>query len=53
MKSIKKIASQARTHWQNLVDNSHRHMARGAEYINKVITFAHKDQWRRNKNKKK
>lgn len=47
MKSFKRVASQAHEHWINLVNNAHRHMSRGAEYINKVITCAHKDQWRK------
>jgi hypothetical protein len=47
MKSFKRIASRMREHWENLVANSHRNMSRGAEYINKVITCAHKDQWRK------
>ena len=47
MKSFKRVASQLREHWDKLVASSHRNMSRGAEYINKVITFAHKDQWRK------
>jgi hypothetical protein len=47
MKSFKRIASQMRDHWEHLVNNGHRTMSRGAEYINKVITCAHKDQWRK------
>lgn len=53
MKSFKQVSSQIRQHWQNLVDNAHRNMPRGAEYINKLITVAHKDQWRRNNGNKK
>jgi hypothetical protein len=47
MKSIKRISSQMRQHWDTLVDNAHRNMSRGAEHINKIITCAHKDQWRK------
>jgi hypothetical protein len=47
MKSFKRVASQVREHWVNLVNNAHRRMSRGAEYINKCITCAHKDQWRK------
>jgi hypothetical protein len=53
MKSFKRVASQMRTHWETLVANSHRNMSRGAEYINKIITSAHRDQWRRHEDKKK
>lgn len=53
MKSFKRVASRMRDHWEHLVNNSHRHMSRGAEYINKVITFARGDEWRRGREKKK
>ena len=53
MKSFKRVASQLRTHWESLVNNSHRHMSRGAEYISKIITSAHRDEWRRGREKKK
>jgi len=56
MKSFKRVASQLREHWETLVANSHRNMSRGAEYINKLITCAHGDEWRyhsRGREKKK
>jgi len=53
MKSFKRVTSQLRQHWENLVASSHRKMSRGAEYISKIITSAHRDEWRRGREKKK
>jgi hypothetical protein len=44
IKNLKKI----REYWCQRMNSSHKKLSRGAEYIQKIITSAHGDGWRRN-----
>lgn len=37
--------------WRNLYDSTRNKISEGAAQISKIITTAHKDQWRRNTTK--
>lgn len=41
-----------REYWNKLMDSTRRKMSAGAQAINKIITRAHGDNWRRKENKK-
>ncbi len=45
-------AEKVANYWQEVMHSTHCKMSRGAEYVDKIITWAHADNWRR-KNKKK
>jgi hypothetical protein len=51
MKTFKKDEVKRRS--REMLNNEHDKVSRGAEYINKIITFAHGNDWRRKKNVKK
>ena len=51
-KFIGKTRATMRNYLRQVMDTSHRHMSRGAEYINKMISWAHNDNWRRKEKKK-
>jgi hypothetical protein len=39
--------AQMREYWRNLMHSTQQKLSRGASNIAKIITVAHKDQWRR------
>lgn len=42
-----------RDYWRKCMDSTHNKLSRGAECICKSMTSAHKDNWRRGREKKK
>lgn len=53
MKKFKVVKERMRDYWQNLMkDRSEKKLSRGAQKINKIISWARGDNWRR-KNEKK
>jgi hypothetical protein len=46
MKSYKRLG-QAREYLKNVMNSLQKKMSTGSRYISKLITSAHKDQWRR------
>lgn len=40
--------NRLREYWRTLMRSNKRKMSEGAQEINRLITTAHKDQWRRN-----
>jgi hypothetical protein len=46
-KFIGKARQYLRTYWCNLMHSREEHMSRGAEHVNKMITWARGDGWRR------
>lgn len=55
LKKIKARLSKIKVHeyWKNCYHSSMRNMSAGAQHILKLITSAHKDNWRRGREKKK
>jgi len=51
MKPIKK--SKAKAMWENLMDSTQKKISRGASNINKIISWARIDNWRRKQKVKK
>lgn len=51
MKNIKK--SKVKELNENMMNTEHNKMSQGAEFVDKVITFARGDNWRRNSGKGK
>lgn len=53
---VKKLTGTVRhaikDYWMHMVRYNHHNMSRGAENINKIITWARKDNWRRKDHKK-
>lgn len=45
--------NKLRNYWKKAMRSVHNKLSRGAEAICKVITSAHKDNWRRGREKKK
>lgn len=43
---------QVRAEWKSLMNSRHENMSEGAQKLDKMITSAHKDNWRRKKEKK-
>jgi transketolase len=54
MKKLKSGLSiaQVRAEWKSLMDSKHEKMPQGAQNLDKIITSAHKDNWRRKNTKK-
>ena len=46
-KTFGKVREHARSCVKNLSSTTHRNMSRGSEYINRFISWARKDNWRR------
>ena len=51
-KTIAYVGQTVKNHWRELMASTHRRMSRGAQNLNKIITFAHGDNWRRKEKKK-
>ncbi|KKP28485.1 MAG: hypothetical protein UR12_C0018G0008 [candidate division TM6 bacterium GW2011_GWF2_30_66] len=51
MKNIKK--SKVKELNENMMNTEHNKMSQGAEFVDKVITFARGENWRRNSGKGK
>lgn len=50
----KKIGkSRSKNAWKKLMDSANNKISRGASNINKIISWARGDNWRRKKNVKK
>lgn len=49
----KEARERAREYWKHLMESTRLKMSVGASYIAKILTVAHGDGWRRNKNHKK
>jgi len=48
LKKEKHIISEKRdSYWRRLYDSAKKKMSRGAQNVNKIITWARKDNWRR------
>ncbi len=41
------LSSQMHAYWQRLYHSTKQKMSRGAQNVNKIITWARKDNWRR------
>lgn len=52
-KFIGKTREYLRTYWRNVMQSKDDNMSRGAEYVNRIITWARGDNWRRGREKKK
>ncbi|MCK5632801.1 hypothetical protein KAH94_03565 [bacterium] len=51
---MKKIGkSRVKNAWNKLMNSTQKKLSRGANNINKIITWARSDNWRRKKNVKK
>ena len=51
-KHITGTREKMRNYWnRSMNDSKHVKMSEGSQQINKLITVAHKDQWRRNSKK--
>ena len=51
-KKIGNTRARMSEYWRRLMNNSHeRKMSEGAQQLDKIITSAHKDQWRRKEKK--
>ncbi len=48
----KRHNSKIRQYWRAFINSAHKKMSVGAEYISKIITSAHKDQYRGREKKK-
>jgi hypothetical protein len=46
------INSRIRQNWSNVMHSTKRKMSQGAQFIYKIITSAHGDNWRRKDHKK-
>lgn len=47
------LNQQLRQNWKKLMDSDHNKLSMGAENNFKVMTVAHKDEWRRGHGKRK
>jgi hypothetical protein len=49
----KRDKKRFRDYMKNFMTSAHHHVSRGAEEISRMIRSAHKDNWRRGREKKK
>ncbi len=46
------LKSQARQNWQKVMNSTKHKMSQGAEFVYKLMSSAHGDNWRRKESKK-
>jgi hypothetical protein len=49
----KRDKKRFRDYFRHIMNSAHNHVSRGAEEISRIISSAHKDNWRRGREKKK
>lgn len=52
-KMIGRTRETMRQYWQRVMDSTRRNMSTGAQYINRIISWARRENWRGSKEKKK
>lgn len=51
-KFIKNVNERLRQSWKNLMNSNEKKLSEGSREISRVMTSAHKDQWRRGHGRK-
>ena len=51
-KFLGKTRETMRQYWNEVMHSTHKRMSEGAQYINKIITRARNENWRRKEKKK-
>ncbi len=52
-KMIGKSRETMRQYWRKVMSSTRKNMSIGAQYVDKIITWARRENWRGNKEKKK
>ncbi|NRB21847.1 hypothetical protein HRU45_03850 [Candidatus Dependentiae bacterium] len=48
-----KITNKLRQYWKKVMDSTRKSMSLGAQHVDKIITWARQDNWRRPHNRPK